>query len=147
APSADRPGCGSASCVRRVHAHCLRTAERLASRSCPSPPRWPTLWTSWSFSRSTSAARVGGAPRVTPSSTSSSRPAMTRATGCLLAHDYKALLQIHRTHEIVEDTQRRFLDEACVLECCNDRIGYEVTPLLWKVIQPEAEQRSRHAAA
>jgi hypothetical protein len=60
-----------------------------------------------------------------------------RETMGLLSSDYKALREIHRTHEIDEDSQRRYLDEARVLECYNDKTWYEANPLLWKVLQPE----------
>jgi hypothetical protein len=42
-----------------------------------------------------------------------------RETIGLVSSDYEALLEIHRKHEIAEETQRRYLDEARVLECYN----------------------------
>lgn len=59
-----------------------------------------------------------------------------RDTMGLLASDYEALLAIHRRHDMARDEERRYLDEARVLECYNDKTWYEVNPLLWKVIEP-----------
>lgn len=59
-----------------------------------------------------------------------------RDTMGLLASDYEALLAIHQKHEMAKDEERRYLDEARVLECYNDKTWYEVNPLLWKVIKP-----------
>ncbi len=58
-----------------------------------------------------------------------------RETMGLLSSDYRALLEIHRTHEIAEDAERRYLDEARVLECYNGDTWYEVGPLLWKSLE------------
>jgi hypothetical protein len=58
-----------------------------------------------------------------------------RETMGLLSSDYQALLEIHRTHEIAQDAQRRYLDEARVLECYNGDTWYEVSPLLWKSLE------------
>jgi hypothetical protein len=58
-----------------------------------------------------------------------------RETMGLYASDYEALLAIHRTHEMAKEEDRRYLDEARVLECYNDRTWYEVNPLLWKVLE------------
>lgn len=60
-----------------------------------------------------------------------------RETVGLYRPDYEALLAIHRTHEMARNEERRYLDEARVLECFNDRTWYEVSPLLWKVIKEE----------
>lgn len=58
-----------------------------------------------------------------------------RETMGLYASDYEALLAIHRTHEMAKEEDRRYLDEARVLECYNDRTWYEANPLLWKVLE------------
>lgn len=60
-----------------------------------------------------------------------------RDTIGLYATDYQALRAIHTTHEMASDAERRYLDEARVLECYNDKTWYEVNPLLWKVIQED----------
>jgi hypothetical protein len=58
-----------------------------------------------------------------------------RDTMGLYASDYQALLAIHETHDMAKDEERRYLDEARVLECYNDKTWYEVNPLLWKVLK------------
>jgi hypothetical protein len=58
-----------------------------------------------------------------------------RETMGLYASDYEALQAIHHTHEMAKEEDRRYLDEARVLECYNDRTWYEVNPLLWKVLE------------
>jgi hypothetical protein len=58
-----------------------------------------------------------------------------RETMGLLSSDYDALLQIHRTHQLAEDADRRYLDEARALECYNGDTWYEVSPLLWKSLE------------
>ena len=55
----------------------------------------------------------------------------------LLAPDYAALLAIHETHAMGTDADRRYLDESRVLECYNDQTWYEVSPLLWKLLEPQ----------
>ena len=54
----------------------------------------------------------------------------------LLTPDYGALRAIHETHGLATDEDRRYLDEGRVLECYNDKTWYEVTPLLWKLLEP-----------
>jgi len=54
----------------------------------------------------------------------------------LLTPDYDALRAIHETHGLASDDGRRYLDEGRVLECYNDKTWYEVTPLLWKLLEP-----------
>jgi hypothetical protein len=57
-----------------------------------------------------------------------------RETMGLLAPDYEALRGIHETHALARPEDRRYLDEARVLEQFNDKTWYEVNPLLWKVL-------------
>lgn len=54
----------------------------------------------------------------------------------LLTPDYEALRTIHETHGLASDEGRRYLDEGRVLECYNDKTWYEVSPLLWKLLEP-----------
>lgn len=54
----------------------------------------------------------------------------------LLTPDYEALRAIHETHGLAADAGRRYLDEGRVLECYNDKTWYEVSPLLWKLLEP-----------
>jgi len=54
----------------------------------------------------------------------------------LLTPDYEALRAIHETHGLASDEARRYLDEGRVLECYNDKTWYEVSPLLWKLLEP-----------
>lgn len=60
-----------------------------------------------------------------------------RESAGLLAPDYAALLAIHQTHAMAKDEDRRYLDESRVLECYNDKTWYEVSPLLWKLLEPQ----------
>lgn len=53
----------------------------------------------------------------------------------LLSPDYEALTEIHRTHGLRSDADRRYLDESRVLECYNDKVWYEVHPLLWSLLE------------
>jgi len=59
-----------------------------------------------------------------------------RETMGLLLSDYATLLEVHRTHGLPKDEDRRYLDEGRVLECYNDKTWYEANPLLWKVLEP-----------
>ncbi|MBK8255118.1 MAG: hypothetical protein IPK82_20960 [Polyangiaceae bacterium] len=54
----------------------------------------------------------------------------------LLAQDYEALRAIHESHALTSEEGRRYLDEGRVLECYNDKTWYEVTPILWKLLEP-----------
>ncbi|HSN99640.1 MAG TPA: hypothetical protein VLS89_15200, partial [Candidatus Nanopelagicales bacterium] len=65
------------------------------------------------------------------------RDARLRESAGLLLPDMEALLLVHRKHGLTGDVQRRYLDEGRVLECYNDRVWYEVNPLLWSVIRPQ----------
>jgi hypothetical protein len=38
---------------------------------------------------------------------------------------------------MAKDEDRRYLDESRVLECYNDKTWYEVSPLLWKLLEPQ----------
>lgn len=71
--------------------------------------------------------------------TAAVRDERRRETIGLVATDYDALREIHRTHAIAHESQRRYLDEARVLECYNDRTWYEANPLLWKVLPRDGE--------
>lgn len=64
------------------------------------------------------------------------RDARLRESAGLLGPDMQALVEVHRKHVIERDEDRRYLDEGRVLECYNDRVWYEVNPLLWSVVKP-----------
>lgn len=46
--------------------------------------------------------------------------------------DWKALYHVHQTNELRSEDDRKYLDQARVLECYNDIVWFEASPLLWK---------------
>jgi len=64
------------------------------------------------------------------------RDARLRESAGLLRPDMQALLAVHEHHDLEREEDRRYLDEGRVLECYNDRVWYEVNPLLWSIIRP-----------
>jgi hypothetical protein len=71
------------------------------------------------------------------------RDAQFRESAGLYRPDYEVFLDVHRTHSLRGAEHRHYLDESRVLECYNDEVWFEVTPLLWSLL----ERRARDAAA
>ncbi|TKC92106.1 hypothetical protein [Polyangium fumosum] len=61
--------------------------------------------------------------------------ARLRESPGLYAPDFDALAHVHRTNELRQSEDRRYLDEGRVVECYNGKVWFEVNPLLWAMLE------------
>jgi hypothetical protein len=62
------------------------------------------------------------------------RAARRKESGGIYAKDLEVLRAVHRTNQLQDDGDRRYLDLARVLECFNGHVWFEVNPLLWELL-------------
>lgn len=57
----------------------------------------------------------------------------------LYSADYAALAHVHRTNELRTPADRKYLDQARILECHNGSVWFEASPLLWSFLKGRAD--------
>lgn len=60
----------------------------------------------------------------------------------LYAPDYDALAYVHQNNELLQASDRRYLDQARVIECFNGAVWFEANPLLWPLIGEHTRRKN-----